>query len=366
MANYNYRTLILFLVGLVIFCHIIDSNKADRLSSIEDEYIEERRQKQEELAKLEASDSFYRKLTDGFDVDILIVGDSIGNFGGSYNWSRLLGNEIKDSYNVDVKLRNISMGGNTSYAGYGRTLALSDKTEYDLVVLCYGQNDKTDDFDIYYEALIRAVKTRYPKASVISILESSQRDYTEKMQTIQSLCEYYGIPTVDTIAPFKENYSSLTNDGVHPNEEGNEIYFNEIMKLVNERVKADYGFDPELKTPVNESVTVFDKFQWFNTGDFTREGNTFTLKVTTTGTVLGIDYCFVPGENSCTIYVDGKEYAAPEVTFDYDFSQRHFMVVNNWQEGEKLDVQKEIKVVFANDEKGKEQADGFYGIMING
>ena len=66
------------------------------------------------------------------------------------------------------------------------------------------------------------------------------------------------------------------------------------------------------------------------------------------------------------IYVDGQEYAAPEVTFDYDFSQRHIMVVNNWLEGENVNIQNEIMVVFADNEVGTSQADGFNGLAISG
>lgn len=50
--------------------------------------------------------------------------------------------------------------------------------------------------------------------------------------------------------------------------------------------------------------------------------------------------------------MDGKLYKSPTVTFDYDFSQRHILVVSD-----KCTVKKEIKVVSNN----KEQADGFKG-----
>lgn len=48
----------------------------------------------------------------------------------------------------------------------------------------------------------------------------------------------------------------------------------------------------------------------------------------------------------------GKLYKSPSVTFDYDFSQRHILVVSD-----NYTVKKEIKVVFNN----KEQADIFKG-----
>ena len=119
-------------------------------------------------------------------------------------------------------------------------------------------------------------------------------------------------------------------------------------------------------TLINGQGTVFDTFQWFSVDQFTREGNTFTLKITTHGAILGIDYNFTSGANSCKILIDGVEYAAPEVTFNYDFSQRHIMVVNKWLEGETVNVLGEIQVVFDEGENGKNQADGFKGLAISG
>lgn len=72
-------------------------------------------------------DSFYQKVSKGIDVNVLVVGDSIGAGAGashlSHTWPNILVSHIKSKYNVEVKLTNISMGGNTSYAGYFRTMA---------------------------------------------------------------------------------------------------------------------------------------------------------------------------------------------------------------------------------------------------
>lgn len=51
-----------------------------------------------------------------------------------------------------------------------------------------------------------------------------------------------------------------------------------------------------------------------------------------------------------------EKQASPTVTFDYDFSQRHIMVVSD-----NCTVEKEIKIVF----NSKEQADGFQGICFS-
>lgn len=169
-------------------------------------------------------------MSDGFDVNVLIVGDSIGTGAGKetdgLQWFKQLQSYLRTVNKASVAVTNISMGGNTSYAGYVRTMDLDDSTDYDLAIICYGQNDGSDDFSTYYESIIQAIRNKYPNCSIISILESSQRDYTSNITTIQSICDHYGIPVADTIAAFNnsgKSYDDLTKDGVHPNDAGQTI-----------------------------------------------------------------------------------------------------------------------------------------------
>lgn len=341
------------------------------------------RKQREFLMQKEKMDSFYQKLQDGFDVNILIVGDSIGAMSGAsdgtYAWGNLLVNNLKSAYGINVNIMNVSMGGNSSYAGYVRTMELElDKkavTEYDLAIICYGQNDSDEKFSLYYESLIRAIQFKYRKCSIISILESSQKEYTEKMKTIQELCAYYHIPVADTIAPFivdKDIYNSLTNDGVHPNDNGQKVYYETVMSVIEAHIGEEYTHIQQ--HPVNDDVVNFEQFLWIGTEysgmkekcvsgiGFTRiDALTYNISCQELGLnsisgIMGIDYTYQSGENKVVIYVDGKKLIAPTVMFDYDFSQRHILLVNNH-----CTVQDEIKVIF----KTKEQADGFKGICFS-
>lgn len=369
-----------------------------------------------ERERLKGADSFYQKLADGLDVNVLIVGDSISRGLGAsrrdLRWANMLTESLQDTYGVDVALTNESLSGNTSYAGYVSTMALDDGTDYDLVIVCYGQNDDEYNFGLYYESILRAVKLRYPKASVLCILESCQRYYTWKIQVIQSLALHYGVPVVDVIAPFQPNYDKLTNDGVHPNDKGQEVYLETVKGVIDGLVAERHGFDPAIAIrqeedsestawqedvsddgewaesaadqdasekddssdgeaepsvqPVNNGVTVFDSFQWLPVERFVREGNTYTLHTTTQGVVLGIDFNFVPGYNNCQILVDGYTYATSEFWIDYDYMQRHIIIINEWLYGDPVDVQNEIQVVFGDDETGAQQADSFNGLALSG
>ncbi len=303
------------------------------------------------------------------DFNILIVGDSIAEGSGAsdynHSWAKLLSNRIDETYGLRTRLTNVSMGGNTSYAGYVRTMALDDNIDYDLVIICYGQNDSEKNFSLYYESIIRCIKKKYSHAFIITVLESSQKTYTDKIKTIQSLSSYYAIPAADTIAPFMTDYDSLVKDGVHPNDEGHKIYCESIFDVIRSNVNIRKQNIPDDITVVNESVTVFDSFRWIGAESFVRDGNCFSLETSMNGTVLGMDYYLVSGINRCRILIDGEEFASPDVNYAYDYNQRIIHTVNRWLEGKTVNIKHKIEIVFPDDESGEKQADRFNGIAIS-
>ena len=334
-----------------------EDRKLAELQALNQKLFQEEQEKQTALKQQKAEDSFYQKLADGFDVNILVVGDSIGEGAGTetdgQHWFKQLQSYLRTVNKASVSVANVSMGGNTSYAGYVRTMALNDDVDYDLAIICYGQNDGTNGFSTNYESIIRAIRNKYPDCSIISILESSQREYTEKMTTIQSICEHYSIPVADTIAAFNNSgkaYDDLTVDGIHPNEAGQKIYFETVKAVIDDNVAASTGKMADVDM-INADVHKFDNFVWYDaSSDFERvDDTTFTISTSASG-ILGIDYTFESGDNKVDIYVDGELFESPTVTFDYDFSQRHILVVSD-----DCIVKNEIEVVFNT----KEQADGF-------
>ena len=362
---YGMVTVILTaLLGVLLWMNKVDEDKKSaELQALNQKLFQEKQEKQTALEQQEAEDSFYQKLADGFDVNVLIVGDSIGAGAGTetdgQQWFKQLQTYLRTVNKSKVSVTNVSMGGNASYAGYVRTMALKDDVNYDLAIVCYGQNDSTNAFSTNYESIIRAIRSKYPDCSIISILESSQQTYTEKMTTIQSICEHYGIPVADTIAAFSNSdkaYEDLSNDGVHPNDAGQEIYFETVKAVIDDNVAASTGKMSDVDV-INADVHKFDNFVWYDaSSDFEQvDDTTFTVSTSASG-ILGIDYTYKSGDNKADIYVDGELFESPTVTFDYDFSQRHILVVSD-----DCTVKNEIKVVFTS----KEQADGFKGMCFS-
>ena len=66
-----------------------------RLKELQNIFVEQVQAEENELQKLELEDSFYQKLSDGFDVDILIVGDSIGAGSGTQTDGRQWFRQLK-------------------------------------------------------------------------------------------------------------------------------------------------------------------------------------------------------------------------------------------------------------------------------
>lgn len=308
--------------------------------------------------------NFYEKLKNGAEVNILIIGDSIAEgYSGDLGcmWFQLLENAVESEYGVKLNFRNVSFGGNASYCGYVSSKVFADGIDYDLAVLCYGQNDGSAEYvRLYYEAMIRALRTKYDNIDLISILESPQREITPKMQAILDICEYYDIPVADTITPFNTSeigYENLTADGCHPNNEGQKIYCETVMNVI----RTEYGKSTErfysLPEPMTAQVRNFDKFRYLRAEEFKRTDDvTYEAEYSFDNAILGMDFDIQSGENAIEFYLDGELFHTMTANFNFNFNQRHIEPVCSG-----ATAIHSVKIVFLN----KNAADSFRGLIIN-
>jgi hypothetical protein len=194
-------------------------------------------------------------------------------------------------------------------------------------------------------------------------LESSQRDYTEKIKAIQEICTYYKIPVADTIQAFQNSalaYSVLCDDGTHPNDAGYQLYFQAVKDVIDQNVQNVTGW-MEVSVPIDTTLSKFTNFQYFGRSSgsdpaFTRSDDvTYILNASVSG-FFGIDYSMVSGDNQVDIWIDGEKITTETTNFPYDFTQRHIRPISDT-----VTVSSEIKLVFGS----KEQADGFYGVCFS-
>lgn len=301
---------------------------------------------------------------DAHTVQMLIVGDSIGEGAGasdpSLKWYKYLIPYMEDTYDIKLDITNVSMGGNSSYAGYARVMELDAKDKYDIAVICYGENDRQEDFPLYYESILWAVRDKYPSCRLITILESSQRDYTEKMKAIESLSDYYGAYVADTIAAFRESnrsYEELCDDGTHPNDEGQKVYYETVRAVIDGiYAQADEAI-PQKPEPVHAQIAGFQNFCYYPAEDFQKtDGNAYELEMKLPSGRMGIDYTTVKGVNLITIYADEQKLCEKEIGWDNDFTLDFIEVVEDT-----CKVDSCIRIEFSS----AEQMEAFHGVIVN-
>ncbi|MBE5875872.1 MAG: SGNH/GDSL hydrolase family protein [Lachnospiraceae bacterium] len=318
-------------------------------------------------AELEKEDSFYQKLKDGFDVDILVVGDTIATAYGAtkpeYSWVRTIELYLEQVYQIEVNITNLALADSSAYAGYANLMMLNDEIEYDLALICYGEKDSAESIDVFYEPIIRAVRDGYPKCSMIAMLEATSAGYIEKAQRIQTIAEHYDIPVVDAIEGFSSGeyaeFDELTDDGIHPNDTGHQLYAYLLSEVIDAEVKAYTGYDSSEVEPLSDMAKYFETFAWYSVDNFTRDGETYIYTMTgfeLEDVLLGIDFGFVAGDNSCEITVDGESLGSIEKTFAEGEEEHQIMPVGILEA-----VRSELVIKFAT----PEQADAFRGIYFN-
>lgn len=301
--------------------------------------------------------NFYQKLKHGQDVRILIVGDSIGNGDGASNeahkWENLLKDQIEEEYHSKVEITNVSMGGTTSFAGFARVKMLPEDENYDLAIICYGQNDDEENFGEYYESIIQELLKKYDGIELISILESAQKEYTSKMETIKWICGAYSIPVADTIGAFNASeipYAELVSDGVHPNDTGHEIYEEVIFgvihdKLVKNRL-TEWNLDSE-----NATYYALDQFERI-------DDTTWKASVSAANGRIGIYRNVLPGEAKIKVTIDDGQEIDLDETWPLELKKPDFYEISK----DSYEIAGSVTIQFDS----KDSADNFLGMLIVG
>lgn len=296
-------------------------------------------------------------------IRVLIVGDSIGEGAGasdpSQKWYKYLIPYVNENYGDELQITNVSMGGNTSYAGYVRTMEL-DEPEFDIVIVCYGENDVEEGFSYYYEQMLQAILNKWSSCELITILESSQRSYTSKMHTILDLSTKYQAYAVDMINAFEESgvsYETLCDDGTHPNDEGQKLYFQEVSTTFDEIYRlADQKISVKQDKKQEENTLLPDEFRYYSADEMIKESSTvYKLLIESDVKRIGIDYERIPGSQEIIVYADGNRLWEYVGNWEYSFSQRHIEVLDDT-----LRRIEEITITFSSEE----QAEGFHGVVI--
>lgn len=287
--------------------------------------------------------TFSEKIKANVPTTIVINGDSIGGADAEGEWCTILQNQLEEIYGCTTKIDNISMPGNSTFAGIVslEQYISNSGNSPDLVILCYGQNDSDEEnFAIEYEALIRNTIQANPNAEIVAILESSQKTYTNKINTIINLCNYYGIPYADMIEAFNSSgysYEELSNDGVHPNELGKTIYAQELYSVINNSLLSKRSFwdfkgeRPKKRAALSEASEKFSKCHYISAENMEIENNMISTNLTEC-CMIGVDMMFEKGDHDIKLNISNQDYDMG-YSWTYDFPQRHKYKVLDGQYG---------------------------------
>lgn len=271
-------------------------------------------------AVVSRNSDFYQKLQKGSPVRIAILGDSIADKTGvldpAQSWDSLLLDWLDSEYDSKITQDNYAVGGTTSYTGYylceaAMRSAVKKNGSYDLVIICYGQNDAPENFVLFYEGLLRTVKKLNPSCQLITFLESSQQAYTDKMLEIIRLSGLYGADIADTISAFalsEYSYEQLCADGIHPNALGHSIYFDAVRSIIETNVAAG---KKAAALPASSSpfTTLFENYTFIPLSKCkTADGQ---YRLVTNAPSLGIVYKKFPGGSDIRL-----EFSTGEVWAD--------------------------------------------------
>ncbi|HEY5561918.1 MAG TPA: SGNH/GDSL hydrolase family protein [Clostridiaceae bacterium] len=269
----------------------------------------------------------YEKLNSKESISILIIGDFIAESDGvedKNKWNVKLSNNIESLYEVKPTIKLLTLPKGNALTSWSKYMDLEALNKYDLVFLCYGENDITDltidQFQGLYENIIRRINTNNPLADIVPIIESSIQLNKTVPAAIINISKNYGLSFLDMGAAYKASnvpYNTLSIDGILPNSAGCDIYANIIMKLIKANVASKKVISSTLKDPLYASSKEFDSYKLIttfeeNTG-FTKNNELWTsdlkasaLTTKFTGSLIGATVQFGPDCGKLSVLIDNK------------------------------------------------------------
>ena len=296
-----------------------------------------------QLLKLrrEVNDSFYQRLEHDLPVRILIVGDAYGNGFGVSNkslvWSKLLQAGLKKKFGVKAEVENITLSGmnggygawvqlmklpdgtaspvlsaagavkdkegtytgemqndtgdvknqNSEFAGEildARTVAASRENEYDLCIVSLGMTDEPQMFELYYEGVLRQIRRKFEKCSIISLLSNQaltapELGYAdENYDALYKISKHYDASVINVglemtdpdAAAAEEAIHKYTIDGLYLNNEGQKFLSERILSFIEKKVSKSTGYNAKEISPLKKNVVTLDRYHYFPVSELVR------------------------------------------------------------------------------------------------
>ena len=185
------------------------------------------------------------KLKGKKDVNVLILGDGLALSRGSTSadglWDQGIANWIQTNYGAKAKVVSLAEDGAASGRGV-QIVNNNNITGYDLVIVCYGQNDNNsavnrNTFKTNYSTIIDKVKEANSKATIISILPNTLNLNNQYRDSIQNIATEKGVLVADMKKAFTASGSEASYvTGQLPNNYGYQVYTQTIGEVIKGQV----------------------------------------------------------------------------------------------------------------------------------
>ncbi|WP_300347738.1 SGNH/GDSL hydrolase family protein [Clostridium sp.] len=192
-------------------------------------------------------DNPYKKINDGQSVNILVLGDGIGNSEGKNgdegDWSNLLTKWLQDTYNSKANITNLSDQKATIKDG-NKSLE-ANKDNFDIAYIIFGQNDEktlsAEEFKKNYEEVVKNLKERNKDMAIVPVIENSIRKKNAYTKVIEEVAKENNLNVLDMATVFTkdpEPYAKITTKGgIFPNNTGYGLYFKEMKNSIESNIK---------------------------------------------------------------------------------------------------------------------------------
>lgn len=297
--------------------------------------------------KMKDDQTLYDKIEGSGYISYMVIGDSIGRGSGASKsqnkWFKILERKMLNQHQIQMKGDQIVQSGATAFEGLFRlqTQKTDNLRKYDVIFIVFGENDRkymsSDDFALLYEALIRAAKTKYPKAEIVTIVESSLTNQSF-IDAIERLSRHYGTAKVNMADVYRKSGKTteeLTTDLVHPNDEGYKLYADEIYDhlINNTKLKKKIAaLQPSLYENTDIQFDMFAEFK--NQKGFFKENEYYVsnkkgsyMEFSLYGSVLGIKLLRAPDGGTVNVYIDGRHYTT--ISTWWPFQRERYVYIAN-------------------------------------
>ena len=327
----------------------------------------------------EGKASFYQKLHDSEKVRILILGDhfaeSSGLPDGVESWTAILQKELSERYGSEVEIVNLALPeGNDAYSAYVQLENAPKDESMDAAILCLGSYDESFSFRLRYEGLLRTLRLKYEKCSLISLIESVAltdpgRNADETASYIRELTEHYQGLTVNEAEAYAmsgEDYSRFTGENHIPNAEGQKLWAKWILDGIAPLVSSYQGYDSAEIERKDPDAAAYDHYFYVPSSAFSRiDDHSFRISAAelqalsvSDASLLGIDWQWVQRQNDVNALIDGQLPGGRTENYSGDQdSERHIQII-----GDGANISSDLTMTFASEQ----QADQFKGVIFSG